>query len=156
MFLQELQKRSRIMDSPKAVKIKVSDMYDAAEALRNLMSDKHKIVLAHRLAMSLRAIKVEQDTVEERREHLVETWAERGEDDQKRITRDDRGRPTVIMKNQDAFDKEWKELLHVELEITVYPVNVTSFGDKFQIAPADLEILLKLGILEITEEGPEA
>lgn len=119
-----------------------------ANERRNLRS---RVTL--KLARVHRTLRKEGDLLEEVRLSLIEKHADR-DDDGEMIQEPSPNGVRIRMKNQSAFDREWREVTtsSPEHELRFDPIPLAALGKEAHISAADLDYLEEFGIVSVDEE----
>lgn len=114
----------------------LAQVLDMKEPLGRLSNEKLPLKIAFKLSKVIKAIDEHLTDINTQRENLFTDLAVEGKDDQK-------GQLVIPQENVDEFNKQWGELLGVEVEVNFDPVSFDDLPD-VQLTPQDM---LKLSLI---------
>ena len=118
------------------MKAKLSEVLDMKEPLGRLSNEKLPIKIAFKLSKVIKAIDEHLNDINTQRESLFKDLSVEGKDDQK-------GQLVIPPENVDEFNKQWGELLGVEVELDFKPISFDDLPD-VQLSSQDM---LKLSLI---------
>lgn len=110
----------------KSATLKNRDIMEATQAMAVLTSDRWADShVAFYLGKSFRALREANEDVEKTRMGLLEQFAVRDEDGGYKKDQFD---GMIRLTDPKAFNAEWRKLLDLEIEVTLYPVNLEAIS----------------------------
>lgn len=112
------------------MKSKLSEVLDMKEPLGRLSMEKLPLKVAFKLSKVIKAIDEHLTDINTQRENLFKDLAIEGKDDQE-------GQLVIPPENVDEFNKQWGELLGVEVELNLIPIAFDDLPD-VQLSSQDM------------------
>lgn len=100
------------------------------------------ILVAHKIALLIRALKAEVATIDELRVKLLEKYAKK--DDNGRLMTKDNG---YVLEDAEKFNDEFRLLLDKQFDLELRPLRLSELGTDFKFSPVLLLALLDAGIV---------
>lgn len=111
------------------MKVKLSEIVNARQALQKMMTKELPIKTAYRLSKLVNAVNDELGNFEDQRKKLVEKYGEK------------KGEEVVVPKDKaQDFQKDMQELLDVEVKIDFDPISLSDIGE-ISLSPVDITLL---------------
>ena len=141
--------KERAMQNSKEVVVKRRDIYEGANALQEIGEKDLKLIIVHRLALTKRSASAETDLMDESQNKLSDRYMLRDDDGNK--VPSDQGFK-LDPEKLDDFQKEQREFMKEEVELTVYPIKSTDFGEKAKLKSNTVAGLLAIQAYEIVDD----
>lgn len=122
-------------------------LFVAFQVLQALSAKEFTTMLSYKIAKIMLEVRAEFELLQETRQTLGDKYAIKDEDGLPQTTTDEDGNVIPKFTDDQALDREWKELMEAETTVNVDALSVADFGETVEVAPVHLEILMKAGLL---------
>lgn len=124
------------------MKLTAAQILDGYQGLVQTSTAELPVLVAYKIALTLRALKHEVEPLEEARKALLRRHAKK----------DANGRPIVEddeyqLDDRPAFEDELKTLRDREIEIDLNPIDLKEFGGEAKFNPVALMLVLEAGLV---------
>jgi hypothetical protein len=116
--------------------IKLGMLKALEQSITKMYNTDLPIKLSYKISKMIDPVGNELQKIEEQRIKLVEKYGEKNETG-----------ITVTENNLDSFNKEFSELLEVEIDLPITPINLDDIPEEVKLTGFEVNNLIKLGFL---------